>query len=258
MTYDESYQNVQGYSNVFEQHLYRVIEIVRRHFIEKSILEIGCGKGGFLKLLRDQGFSVVGIDPAYEEDDQYVVKKPFSPSLGMTGEAIILRHVLEHIPNPMGFLASIAEANDGKGLMYIEVPCLDRIKDHNAWFDLYYEHVNYFRLSDFFRLFGKILDSGNFFGGQYLYVVADLASLRVNPEEGVHKFHLPNDFLDGIDRAIAAIKNQRGRKHVARNPHFPKKAHPKNSSLSGGGNQNSRSIKGPLPQGDRNCRIYLG
>ena len=114
----------------------------------------------------------------------------------------------------MGFLASIAEANDGKGLMYIEVPCLDRIKDHNAWFDLYYEHVNYFRLSDFFRLFGKILDSGSFFGGQYLYIVADLASLRVNPEEDAHKFHLPSDFSDGIDRAIAAIRNQRGRKHI--------------------------------------------
>jgi SAM-dependent methyltransferase len=214
MTYDENYQNEQGYSNVFEQHLYRVIEIVRRHFVKKSILEIGCGKGRFLKLLRDQGFSVVGIDPAYEGNNQYVVKEPFSPSLGITGEAIVLRHVLEHIPNPISFLTSIAEANGGKGLIYIEVPCLDWIKDHRAWFDLYYEHVNYFRLSDFLRLFGRILDSGSFFGGQYLYVIADLASLRVNPEEDVNKFHLPSDFFDGIDRAIATIKNQRGRKHI--------------------------------------------
>ena len=214
MTYDEHYQNEQGYSNVFEQHLYQVIEIVRRHFIGKSILEIGCGKGRFLKLMRGQGFSVVGIDPAYEGDDPYVVKEPFSPSLGVTGEAIILRHVLEHIPNPMHFLASIAEANGGHGLIYIEVPCLDWIRDHRAWFDLFYEHVNYFRLSDFFRLFDRIFDSGSFFGGQYLYVVADLASLCMNPEGAVHRFHLPSDFLDGIDCAIAAMKNQRGRKHI--------------------------------------------
>ena len=214
MTYDKNYQNEQGYSNVFKQHLYQVIEIVRCHVIGKSIIEIGCGKGRFLKLLRDQGFSVVGIDPAYEGDDPDVVKEPFSPSLGMTGEAIILRHVLEHIPNPMRFLASIAEANGGKGLIYIEVPCLDWIRDHRAWFDLFYEHVNYFRLSDFFRIFDRLLDSGSFFGGQYLYVVADLASLRMNPEEDVHKFHLPSDFLDGIDCAIAVMKNQRGRKHI--------------------------------------------
>lgn len=214
LTYDKNYQNEQGYSNVFEQHLYQVIEIAQRHFTGKSILEIGCGKGRFLKLMRDQGFSVAGIDPAYEGDDPYVVKEPFAPSLGMTGEAIILRHVLEHIPNPTRFLASIAEANSGNGLIYIEVPCLDWIRDHGAWFDLYYEHVNYFRLSDFFRIFDRILDSGNFFGGQYFYLVADLASLRVKPEKVVHKFHLPAYFLDGIDRAIATMKNQRGRKHI--------------------------------------------
>lgn len=214
MIYDENYQNEQGYSNAFEQHLYQVIEIVRRHFTGKSILEIGCGKGRFLKLMRDQGLSVVGIDPAYEGDDPYVVKGPFSPSLGISGEAIILRHVLEHIPNPMRFLASIAEANGGKGLIYIEVPCLDWIRDHRAWFDLFYEHVNYFRLFDFFRIFDRILDSGRFFGGQYLYIVADLASLRMKPEEDVHKFHLPADFLVGIDCAIAAMKNQCSRKHI--------------------------------------------
>jgi len=214
MTYDENYQNEQGYSNVFEQHLYQVIEIVRSHFAGKSILEIGCGKGKFLNLMKDHGFSVVGIDPAYEGDDPHVLKEPFSPSLGKTGEAIILRHVLEHIPNPTCFLASIAEANGGKGLIYIEVPSLDWIRDHRAWFDLFYEHVNYFRLTDFFRIFKKIIDSGSFFGGQYLYVVADLASLRMKPGGDIHKFELPSDFLDGIDRVVAAIKNQRGRKNV--------------------------------------------
>ena len=214
ITYDETYQNEQGYSSVFEQHLYQILEIVRPHFIGKSILEIGCGKGRFLKLMREQGFSVVGLDPAYEGDDPYIVKESFSPSLGMTGEAIILRHVLEHIPNPMRFLSSIAEANGGKGLIYIEVPCLDWIRDHRAWFDLFYEHVNYFRLSDFFRLFDKIIDSGSFFGGQYLYVVADLASLCMNPVGAFHKFHLPADFFEGIDRAIAAMKDQCGRKNI--------------------------------------------
>ena len=214
MTYDENYQNEQGYSNAFEQHLNRVIEIVRRHFIGKSILEIGCGKGRFLKLMRDEGFSAFGIDPAFEGDDPYVVKEPFSPSLGMSGEAIIIRHVLEHIPDPMHFLASIAEANGGKGLIYIEVPCLDWITDHRAWFDLFYEHVNYFRLSDFFRLFAKIIDAGSFFSGQYLYVVADLASLCMTPEGDAYAFRLPDDFLQGIDRAFDAMTKKRDRKHV--------------------------------------------
>lgn len=214
MAYDENYQNEQGYSCVFEKHLYQVIEIVRSHFSGKSILEIGCGKGRFLKLIRDMGFSAVGIDPAYEGKDPYVVRKPFSSSLGMTGEAIILRHVLEHVPNPMRFLASIAEANDGKGQIYIEVPSLDWIRNNRAWFDLFYEHVNYFRLSDFFRIFDRILDSGSFFGGQYLYVVAELASLCMNPEGAIQRFCLPPDFLDGINCAIVAMNEHLGRKHI--------------------------------------------
>jgi SAM-dependent methyltransferase len=214
MVYDENYQNEQGYSNIFEQHLYQVMEIVRRHFRGKTIIEIGCGKGRFLQLMKEQGFSIVGIDPAYEGEEPYVLKKPFSPSLGITGDAIILRHVLEHITDPMGFLAAIAAANGGNGLVYLEVPCLEWIRDHKAWFDLYYEHVNYFRMSDFLRMFDTIIESGSFFGGQYLYLVADLASLCVKPVDEAHRFQLPADFLKGIDDAITLMKNQNGRKSI--------------------------------------------
>jgi len=214
MSYDENYQNEQGYSRVFEQHLHEVADIVRRHFSGKSILEVGCGKGRFLDLLKKQGFCITGIDPAYEGNDPDIVRESFSPSLGMTGEAVILRHVLEHIHQPMKFLTSIAEANGGKGLVYIEVPCLEWIRDNRAWYDLFYEHVNYFRRSDFFRLFDRVIDSGTFFGGQYLYVVADIASLRRSPIEDARTFHFPPDFLAGIDRAVTLMRNGKNKKYA--------------------------------------------
>jgi len=66
IVYDEHYQNEQGHSSVFLQHLDQVAEVILRHFEGKSILEIGCGKGLFLKRLRMRDFSVIGIDPAYE------------------------------------------------------------------------------------------------------------------------------------------------------------------------------------------------
>jgi hypothetical protein len=43
-----------------------------------------------------------------------------------------------------------------------------------SWFDLFYEHVNYFRLDDLRRMFGTVHEAGHLFGGQYLYIVADL------------------------------------------------------------------------------------
>ena len=64
-------------------------------------------------------------------------------------------------------------------MIYIEVPCFDWIIEHGAWFDIFYEHVNYFRLDDFRRAFGKVIHAGRSFGGQYLSVIADLDTLRV-------------------------------------------------------------------------------
>lgn len=212
--YDENYQNEQGYSQAFRDHLEETAVIIERHFSAMSILEIGCGKGIFLEILRSRGFSITGVDPAYEGDSRYVVKDVFSPHLGISGDAIILRHVLEHIPDPLTFLQAVRDANGGKGLAYIEVPCLDWILRHKAWFDIYYEHVNYFRLSDFPRFFDSILESGRTFGGQYLYVIADLSTLRESPGKCFQEVVFSGDFSEGIDRAAELMKTGRKKNFI--------------------------------------------
>jgi C-methyltransferase C-terminal domain len=126
------------------------------------------------------GFAIKGLDPTYEGSNPAVIKEYFTPQVGLQADGIILRHVLEHIQNPVQFLQNICEANGGKGKIYIEVPCFDWICNHCAWFDIYYEHVNYFRLADFHRMFELVYDSGHMFGDKFLYVVADLATFK-NP-----------------------------------------------------------------------------
>jgi len=101
--------------------------------------------------------------------------------------------VLEHISDPVRFLRMMADANGG-GRIYIEVPCLDSILVHRAWFDIFYEHVNYFRLTDLERMFGEVHASGRIFGGQYLYVVAELATVRA-PQAPILPLAFPSDFL---------------------------------------------------------------
>lgn len=204
LKYDEDYQNEQACSFVFQQHLENVRDIIQRHFADKTLIEVGCGKGYFLEYLHQSGFEITGIDPAYEGDNPRVIKACFDSGLGLSVEGIILRHVLEHIPEPFDFLCAIAQANKGKGRIYIEVPCFDWIYKHRAWFDVFYEHVNYFRLDDFHRIFGKVYESGRVFGGQYLYVVADLSTLH-KPVLGRHGiFSFSKDFLADI-QSIAAI-----------------------------------------------------
>lgn len=208
LVYDENYQNEQAVSPVFQQHLHSVEALLRPHFKDKALIEVGCGKAWFLHLLRRAGYRITGIDPAYEGGDPDIVKAPFEVGLGLSAEGIVLRHVLEHMQQPAEFLASIAQANGGRGLIYIEVPCFDWICARRAWFDLFYEHVNYFRLADFHRLFGQVVESGHSFGGQYLYVLAELSSLRVPRSQGEAALDFPADFLAGVTRAAERARER--------------------------------------------------
>ena len=47
-----------------------------------------------------------------------------------------------------------------------------------TWFDVFYEHVNYFRLEDLKSFFGRILDCGKLFSNQYIYIIADLNIIK--------------------------------------------------------------------------------
>lgn len=206
MQYDADYQNEQAVSSVFRSHLDEITRIVDRHFRGCSLIEVGCGKGYFLEHLDALGFEITGLDPAYEGVNPKVIKARFSPEAGLQAEGIVLRHVLEHIQQPADFLAELCEANRGGGSIYIEVPCFDWICRHRAWFDVFYEHVNYFRLDDFRRLFGRIHEAGHVFGGQYLYVVADLASVRRPSAGGRGAFEFPADFTASVERHAGKIR----------------------------------------------------
>ncbi|MDE2321949.1 MAG: class I SAM-dependent methyltransferase [candidate division NC10 bacterium] len=208
MQYDADYQNEQAVSTVFQTHLKDVSEIITKHFSGHSLIEVGCGKGYFLEQLQALGFDITGFDPTYEGSNLRVIKEYFSPAVGLQAEGIILRHVLEHVQDPVGFLSNIRESNGGAGKIYIEVPCFDWICKHRAWFDIFYEHVNYFRLRDFDRMFGRVLESGHTFGGQYLYVVADLATITMPTYDQSDCFEFPEDLLDAISRHANRVKAQ--------------------------------------------------
>lgn len=206
VSYDCDYQNEQGHSEAFQRHLDEVTAIVSKHFRKKSLVEVGCGKGQFLERLASLGFDIVGLDPTYEGNNPRVRKEFFSARMELRSEGLVLRHVLEHVPDPYAFLLGLHAANGGAGLIYIEVPCLEWIARHRAWFDIFYEHVNYFCLADFKRMFASVVDAGHLFAGQYLYVVADLATLR-RPVFAGAPFVLPVDFSAAIDISAERLRS---------------------------------------------------
>jgi hypothetical protein len=209
--YDADYQNEQALSAVFRAHLEGVATLVLDHFADRSLIEVGCGKAYFLELLAARGAEIRGVDPAYEGTNPAVVVQPFTPELQLRADGVILRHVLEHIEDPVSFLAAIQAANGGGGDVYIEVPCFDWICEHRAWFDVFYEHVNYFRLADLEAMFGTVHRSGRLFGGQYLFVIADLGSLRAPVRASGDVAAMPDDFTSSIEVIGARFRSEPGR-----------------------------------------------
>lgn len=205
MQYDSDYQNEQALSDVFRGHLQNVSEMILKYFQDSSLIEVGCGKGYFLQHLQRMGFKITGLDPTYEGSNPSIIKEYFSPESGLRADGIVLRHVLEHIQDPVGFLSKVRDANGGGGKIYIEVPCFDWICDRHAWFDIFYEHVNYFRLSDFHRIFGVVYEARHTFNGQYLSVVADLATIRVPEGKEADRINFPEAFLDTVSAYAAKL-----------------------------------------------------
>jgi hypothetical protein len=197
MTYDAAYQNEQAHSPSFRTHLETVADIIENALGRQNLVEVGCGKAFFLELLQARGCSITGFDPTYEGNNPSIERHLFESGVSVKASGIVLRHVLEHVQDPFSFLSGLRDTNDG-GLIYIEVPCLDWILRRRAWFDIFYEHVNYFRLLDFHRMFDRVIASGRLFGGQYLYVVADLALLRTPVATPDDEITFPADFLYAV------------------------------------------------------------
>jgi 2-polyprenyl-3-methyl-5-hydroxy-6-metoxy-1,4-benzoquinol methylase len=206
IVYDQNYDNEQSYSRVFEEHLEHVCDILAPYIRgDKKVIEVGCGKGHFFRKLASRNIDIIGCDPTYEGDDPRIIKELFSEELGLKGDVIVLRHVLEHIQDPVSFIKSIAAANGNKGIIYIEVPDLNWIVKNQVFFDFFYEHVNYFRPADFKRIFNKTYELNTFFNGQYQYVIADLGSINNPPytfEKNEDEIKVSFDNLDKIGNLI--------------------------------------------------------
>jgi hypothetical protein len=189
MNYDENYQNEQSNSTVFQDHLKKVFKILNDFGLQnKKIIEIGCGKGIFFDILQKHGLDCWGFDPTYEGKNERIIKEYFDERYsGINADVIIMRHTLEHITQPFSFIHTIAKANNYQGKLFVEVPTFDWIVEKKAFWDVFYEHCNYFTEDTLGSMFEDSI-TGNFFGEQYIYLWADLSKLK--PEIAFQNFTL--------------------------------------------------------------------
>jgi len=77
-------------------------------------------------------------------------------------DVIIVKQVLEHVPNLQNFLFQLQRRLKDKGICYIEIPSFEYIEKNESIVDIYYPHIHYFRknvILNFLESFGfKLLD----------------------------------------------------------------------------------------------------
>lgn len=152
------------------------------------LVEIGCGEGHFIRGLAESssGGRFVGFDPnASPETGQGVEFYPrlFDPFADMEiflPDAVVIRHVLEHLTEPAVFLESLAWSANALGKpcwLFAEVPCIDRVFETDRLADFFYEHVSHFTTLSFQTLMsrsGTVKTLAHGYDGEVVYALVRL------------------------------------------------------------------------------------
>lgn len=122
----------------------------------KSIVEIGTGKGIFLRLLSGLGANrCIGIDPCVDTEGLFevgegtieLIRAVYSEHYaGLESALVCCRHVLQHIPDPKAFL-DVVRRNIGARadtVVYFEMPNAAFVFQQDAVWNVFYEHCSYF------------------------------------------------------------------------------------------------------------------
>lgn len=124
----------------------------------KTMLDIGCGTGEFLKAAADCGFNVTGIDVNSTTTEYVVNKYGFHTITGLFGagtfahcsfDVVVLSHVIEHLQKPIDMLAVIYRILKPNGLFVMCTPNSDSLKEdiHNVYGRIRYGRSKSYYLS---------------------------------------------------------------------------------------------------------------
>lgn len=222
----ESTQSASATFNRFADGLAR--DWIARHDLAgKTVIEVGCGQSAFMLALLANGVGHMhGIDPLASMADippEYAGRvsidaRDFAAEhTGFRAAALVCRHSIEHIPDVAGFLrlcAAWSRAN-GNAPVLFEAPAAERIVHDGAFWDLFYEHCNYFSvraLASAFEAAGlRVTQSRLEYGEQYIIMDGRFEpGVRRSDEDGERQRWLAAclQFGERASRAVAACQRR--------------------------------------------------
>ncbi len=205
---------------IWKEHLAHSRDTILARLPERpTVVEIGCGEGHFLRGLavaRAQAGRFVGFDPNASPETGRGVEfcarlfEPLSDMAALAPDAVIIRHVLEHLQEPAPLLEQLAwgaAALRRPCWLFVEVPCIDRVFATNRLADFFYEHVSHFTTRSFRTLVaraGRIAEFAHGYDGEVVYALVELGV----PEAVRATAHEARAFALRADESRARIRVQ--------------------------------------------------
>jgi SAM-dependent methyltransferase len=131
----------------------------------RTVLDVGCGGGLFLRMMKERGYHVLGLDfstqaarVAREQNgvDVLVGDLTSAPIEPGSCDLITMYHVVEHLADPPAYLHAAAKLLRRDGRLIVQVPdrdCWDAALLGKNWTGLDVpRHLHVFRTSDLHRL----------------------------------------------------------------------------------------------------------
>jgi len=103
----------------------RRFDMVKTMLPNKKLLDFGCGAGGFLNKARHLAASVAGVELELRVQKHWHEQITIHPSVESAGgeyDLITAFHVIEHLPDPIIMLKTLAAKLAKNGRMVVEVP----------------------------------------------------------------------------------------------------------------------------------------
>lgn len=114
-----------------------------------KVMEIGCFDGAFLSLFED--CELLGCEPnpigklaqqrGVDVRPRYFTRSEFPPQ---SIDLIVMRHLIEHLPDPASVLNGCATIMAKDGLLLIETPHIEHTLDNLVIGNFYHQHLHYF------------------------------------------------------------------------------------------------------------------
>ncbi|MEL7473588.1 MAG: class I SAM-dependent methyltransferase [Planctomycetota bacterium] len=223
--FGDGYEESQAHSGVFRRFERELVEdLVGRLGVRgQRVLEVGCGKGTFLRALCELGGNRgVGYDPAYAPRETGPAtsvrfeRRLFGADVDEPpADVVVCRHTLEHIRDVVGFGRLLSQALRPGGLLLVEAPAWERISREAAFWDVYYEHACYFDRSTLLRwTHASGFDDASVrtvYGDQYL--VGEARATGAVDAEDIRRSEVsPPRFQDEVDHWRGVLRSARDRR----------------------------------------------